>query len=127
MKLYCNIAWVNDILPAVLPADWSIDTRGGDGARFVNKWKRLSVIVSGDVEKDGRRWLHLSVASPDRLPKYDTLVEVKELFIGSERKAIQVFPPRSQHISIHPNCLHLWHCAEAEDPLPDFTKGGKAI
>lgn len=127
MKLYTNLNWVNDILPAVLPADWSIDTRGGDGALFKNMGRRLSVIVSGDVEQDGRRWLHLSVASPDWLPKYETLVEVKELFIGRERKAIQVFPPRSQHVNQHPNCIHLWHCVEAEDPLPDFTRGGKSL
>lgn len=126
MKLYCNINWVNDILPAVLPADWVCERRGQDGAVFENKRQRLSVVVSGDVEQDGKRWLHLSVAHSDRLPKYETLVEVKELFIGGERKAIQVFPPRSQHVNIHNYCIHLWHCAD-EDGLPDFARGGKTI
>jgi hypothetical protein len=51
--------------------------------------------------------------------------EVKELFIGGDRQAIQVMPPRSNHVNIH-EVLHLWHCLDG-DGLPDFTGGGETI
>lgn len=114
--------WIDEVIPWVLPVEWHIAEDGGEGKAFVNRMRRLSVIVSGDIELDGRRWVHFSVASPDRLPSWDTLVEMKELFLGKERKAIQVIPPRTEHVNIHKNCLHLFVCLDG-DPLPDFTRG----
>jgi hypothetical protein len=114
--------WVDEVIPWILPNGWVISGETDDGRSFVNRMRRLSVIVSGDTEQDGKRWIHFSVASPDRLPSWDTLVEMKELFLGQDRKAIQVIPPKSEHVNIHPNCLHLFVCVD-NDPLPDFTRG----
>jgi hypothetical protein len=38
-------------------------------------------------------------------------------------KVVQVFPPVTEHYNLHPNCLHLWSCLEA-DGLPDFQTMG---
>ena len=51
------------------------------------------------------------------------LKEVKRVFVGEDKKAIMVFPPESEHVNIHPNCLHLY-APLGEDPLPDFSKEG---
>lgn len=77
-------------------------------------------------ELDGRVWLHVSASRGSRLPSYADLVEVKELFIGRERKAVQVFPSRAEHVNIHPHALHLWHCVDG-DVLPDFTHGSGSL
>lgn len=50
------------------------------------------------------------------------LNEVKDIFIGKDRKAVLVFPPEKEKINIHPYCMHLFACL-SEDVLPDFTKG----
>lgn len=110
---------------------WRKIHRTPDGCAFVNNeghegHDAMTVIISGAREEDGKRWVHLSVARPDRLPSYHELVAVKETFIGAERKAISVFAPRSEHVNIHEYCLHLWHCVDG-DPLPDFTGGGATL
>lgn len=84
---------------------------------------KVTVIVSGSTEADGRRWLHVSVSRPSRLPSWEDLREVKDTFIGRDRKAIQVLPPASEYVNIHPHVLHLWACVD-DDGLPDFRKDG---
>lgn len=83
----------------------------------------LYVIVSGCVEGDGRRWIHVSCSRSDRLPSWSDLRKVKDAFIGRERKAIQVLPPASEYVNFHPYVLHLWCCLDG-DGLPDFRKDG---
>lgn len=113
-------------LPLVLPARLRLVRDLEDGARFFDAASGLSVIISGAVERDGRRWIHLSVARPHRMPDWDDLVFAKELFLGREAHALQVIPPRSEHVNIHPNCLHLWSCPD-ERVLPDFTHGSGSL
>lgn len=90
------------------------------------KYERLRVLVSCAQYADARRWLHVSVSlRGGQLPSWPQMSEVKELFIGGDRQAIQVMPPRSNHVNIH-EVLHLWHCLDG-DGLPDFTGGGETI
>lgn len=95
--------------------------------RFVESgrspFKRLMVIVSGGVYPDDKRWVHCSFSRPDVTPSYDDMVTVKRLFLGDERKAIQVLPEKKNWVNIHVHCLHLWHCVDG-DGLPSFTIGG---
>ncbi len=87
-----------------------------------------SVIVSATTERDGRRWLHVSLTRPGgkTIPDYQDLVEVKDAFFGPNRAAYQVFPKRSEHYNAHPKCLHLWGCLDG-DVLPDFRDPGGRI
>jgi hypothetical protein len=86
---------------------------------------RLRVLFSADNCIADAPWLHVSISRQDRIPNYDEMVEVKKVFIGDDRQAIQVFPLKSKHVNIHPNCLHLWCClSEQGDGLPDFGKYG---
>jgi hypothetical protein len=117
--------WELDLDPQALPVGWRIIETLDDGA----KWKRrdgLAVIASATRESDGKRWLHVSCSRAAVMPSYADLVAVKELFVGPDRTAIQVFVPRSKHVNIHPFCLHLWHCIDG-DGLPDFTAGTGSI
>lgn len=83
---------------------------------------KLSVIMSTETAQDGNRWLHVSLARPNKYPPYEEMVKIKEIFIGSDKKAIQVFPPKKNHVNIHKYCFHLWHCID-KDVLPDFDRG----
>lgn len=107
-----------------LPIGWEIVARRRDGKMYAND-HGLKVIVSG-IEIDERHWIHVSVSRRSRLPSWGDLKAVKNIFIGPERKALQVLPAQSDYVNHHPYCLHLWHCLDG-DPVPDFRLGAGMI
>ena len=86
----------------------------------------MSVICSAKVEADGKRWLHVSVARPSKTPNYADMCRVRDDFLGTERKAIHVFVPPSEHYNYHKHCLHLWSCLDG-DGLPDFRNADGSV
>lgn len=84
----------------------------------------LLVVCSARVESDGKRWIHVSCSRPNRLPTWQDVRRVKDVFIGKDRRAIQVLPPAAEYVNIHPHCLHLWSCLDG-DGLPDFRVMGQ--
>lgn len=93
---------------------------GGFDAIYQHRLSPLKVIISWAPHPDGKRWLHVSVSHPLRLPTYDELCEVKRRFVGADKKAVMVFPAEGKHVNLHRFCLHLWHCLD-KDPLPEFS------
>lgn len=105
----------------VPPAGWRLVDRRLDGARWVDHRGRKSVILS--VEHwDDVAWLHGSIACT-QMPRYCDLQFLKEHWFGPELDAVMVLPRASQHVNIHPTCLHLFACLEGH-PLPDFGQHG---
>jgi len=120
-------AWasVRDIVrPSMLM--WTKLLEGEDGSQWIHALKRLIVIVSASVEGDCKRWLHVSLSRATSIPSWEDVREVKDAFIGTDRKAIQVLPRASEYVNINPYVLHLWHCVDG-DGLPDFTGGSGSI
>ena len=105
---------------------WNNLHEAGDGRKYWHDILCMSVIVSGAVELDGKRWLHVSCAHQRRMPSWESLKLVKERFIGCDRKAVIVLPCESEYVNQHPNCLHLFACWGG-DSLPDFTRGGRSL
>lgn len=109
-----------------LPPGWRYLTRNEFGFFCYNGPRELKVGVSEAKERDGCRWRHVSASKPKRVPNYEEMCLVKNIFVGEEVEAYQVGAPKSRHVSIHPNCLHWW--APMDGPvLPDFSSGGLAI
>ena len=103
-----------------------------EGPGYLAVYKHLTIIGSEAMELDGKWWLHASCSRRDRgMPTYDDLMILKDLAIGKDRTAVQVFPPADKHVDIAGKMarpiqvLHLWSCAE--QVLPDFTRGGTQI
>ncbi len=111
-------------IPRVLPAGWRKLESGYDGAVFEYSGIRgyMTVILSTARERDGRKWLHVSVAHPEKIPSWDTLKTVKTIFIGRNRVALQVLPSETEYVNHHPFCLHLFTCLDG-NVTPDFTRG----
>lgn len=84
----------------------------------------VRVICSARVEGDGKRWIHVSYSRRNRIPSYEDGCFVKSAFIGEDRLAVAVYPRESEHVNIHPRCLHLWSCLDG-DPVPDFRHEGQ--
>ena len=114
--------WQLDLLPKVLPAAWK-EGRGRLGELFFFSKDGLRVMSSALVEADGKRWQHVSLSRAARLPSWEDLRAVKDLFIGRDKMAIQVLPRAADYCNVHPHCLHLWHCLDG-DPAPDFRHEG---
>ena len=67
-------------------------------------------------------WDHVSVSGRKggrgHTPTRDQMCHVKKLFFEDEECVMQLHPPESGYVNIHPNCLHLWRPASAVIPLP---------
>jgi len=130
----CEPQPLPDWWPTVLPAGWEeIDTSAWTGGpdraycRAYTKRGTTRVIVTSARYADGKRWVHVSVSrSNGQTPTWEGMSEVKEVFLGQERTALQVHPPREKYVNIHSGCLHLFCCLDG-DILPDFTAGGETI
>jgi hypothetical protein len=91
---------------------------GEDGGSFFvrldNTWDwDLRVVAS-----NGMGWDHVSVSRIDRIPTWEEMEFVKRLFFEDNEIAMQLHVPASDHINIHPYCLHLWRPQNKEIPMP---------
>jgi hypothetical protein len=117
--------WRQEHFRSILLPEWQPLQSTEDGASYESS-DGLCVIVSADVELDGKRWLHVSCSRKDRLPSWNDLRRVKDLFIGMSRTAVQVLPRQEKYVNVHPRVLHLFTCLD-DDPLPDFTRGTESL
>ncbi len=103
--------------PMASHRDW-----GGYGAFFVHGpcGEELKIIASGadadDKVSDG--WEHVSISTRRRVPNWQEMCFVKDLFWSEEECVIQFHPPRSEYVNNHPNCLHLWRPTDNHVRLP---------
>lgn len=113
-----------EFVRGILPDSWMMINGAADGASFAMLNQSgaviLTVIASQKIEADYKRWIHISVARDDRLPSWDDVKMVKDLFIGKDKKAIQILPEEDKYVNINPNCLHLFYCLD-DDGLPEFS------
>ncbi|TXH09059.1 MAG: hypothetical protein E6R04_09270 [Spirochaetes bacterium] len=79
-----------------------------------------------DHYPDKSTWLHVSFSYPNRLPNWQDLRAVKDLFIGRNRLAIQILPVEQDYINIHQNTLHLYARLDG-DTLPGIAPGGRTL
>ncbi len=121
-----------DWFPALTPLAWreTKERFGQDRAYsrvYRNAGEGLLVLASCAVYGDGVPWLHVSVSRRDRkIPTWEQMSQVKRVFVGDNRTALQVMPPKHQWVNIHPGCLHLY-CCLTHDVTPDFTAGYDTI
>jgi hypothetical protein len=86
-----------------LPAEWD----DGDAQAIQHGPLRVLVSPHEDHAEDGQ-WRHVSVSCEDRLPTYEELGAVRELYFPADQTVLQVMPPASAWINEHAFCLHLW-------------------
>lgn len=53
-----------------------------------------------------------------RVPNWEEMCYVKELFWSDEDTVIQYHPPKKDYINNHPYVLHLWRPTDKEIPRP---------
>lgn len=115
-------------LPDPRAAGWREVERRPDGSKYLRRWRGQHWVMIRSVwrELDGQLWCHVSASRPDRCPTWEEMAEIKRDAIGPDLGAVQVMPRETDHVNLHPTCLHLWAPLE-HWPLPDFTHGSGSI
>lgn len=73
------------------------------------------------IASDGAGWRHVSVsfgAKDKHVPKWEIMCAVKDLFWDEEATVMQLHPPKSEYVSHHDGCLHLWEPIDQKIPRP---------
>lgn len=80
------------------------------------KGRELAIISSGVDEEYG--WEHVSVSTKHRIPNWQEMCWVKDLFWEKDEVVIQYHPAEANYVNHHPNCLHLWRPLREALPMP---------
>lgn len=100
------------------------------------KLERLKVILTGDdggcgelyfpaqreplyvIWSFGEGWEHVSVNYKKRMPTWEEMCKVKEMFWNDDETVVQFHPKKSEYVNVHPYCLHLWRKKNTDFELP---------
>jgi hypothetical protein len=105
-----GVVYVNDMDGLyMVPIPWRRD----HDPRTLPPNQMLVVIAS-----QGLGWDHVSVSLNYRCPTWEEMEYVRELFFADNETVMQLSVPRSDHLSYHPYCLHLWRPQTQEIPRP---------
>lgn len=76
------------------------------------------------IASDKKNWDHVSVSvvsienDKSRLPTWQEMCWIKELFWEPEEEVFQLHPKKSNYINVHPHVLHLWRPQKESIPTP---------
>lgn len=76
---------------------------GGKGIFTKGSKKRMTVIWSY-----GGGWEHVSIDGKKRLPDWNEMCALKDMFFSDDECCVQYHPPKSEYVNNIPYCLHIW-------------------
>lgn len=88
---------------------------GGCGRLYLNGTKGEPMIV---VWSFSGGWEHVSVSYRHKMPTWDEMCRVKDLFWHEEETVVQFHPKKSEYVNNYPFCLHLWRKLGQDFELP---------
>ena len=79
------------------------DFDGGMGEFTGGIMKGMTVIWSY-----GGGWDHISIDGKNRMPAWDEMCQLKDMFFTEDECCVQYHPPKSEYVNNIPYCLHIW-------------------
>ena len=76
---------------------------GGAGMFTKGSQKGMTVIWSF-----GCGWEHISIDGKHRMPTWDEMCELKDMFFDEDECCVQYHPPKSEYVNNVNYCLHIW-------------------
>ncbi len=74
------------------------------------------------IASDKMSWEHVSVhvmtGKIERVPTWNEMCKIKDLFWSESDCVIQYHPPKSVYVDTHKFCLHLWRPMHTDIPIP---------
>ena len=75
--------------------------------------KRLRVLIGS-----GDGWDHVSVSLKHRVPTWDEMCFIRDIFFEPEELVVQYHPPESEYVNFCRTVLHLWRPWDDHIRLP---------
>ena len=86
--------------------DFKIIQTGFDGGMGVfTKGRKSGMTI---IWSYGGGWDHVSIDGKKRLPDWNEMCELKDMFFCDDECCVQYHPPKSQYVNNAPYCLHIW-------------------
>lgn len=70
------------------------------------------------IASNGGGWEHVSVSHDNRVPSWEVMCKIKDMFFEEDEVVMQLHPKKEDYVNIHNNCLHLWRPIKEEIPTP---------
>ena len=70
------------------------------------------------IASNGEGWDHVSVSRANHCPNWTEMSHIAQLFFKDDETAMQLHVPRSEHLNLHPHCLHWWRPHDGSIPKP---------
>lgn len=69
-------------------------------------------------------WEHLSVSFKNKIPSWEVMNEMKEMFFKDDEDAFQYHPKKDDYINNNEYTLHIWRPLETTIPVPPHITVG---
>ena len=53
-------------------------------------------------------WEHVSIDGKKRMPTWDEMCQLKDMFFTEDECCVQYHPQKSEYVNNIPYCLHIW-------------------
>ena len=70
------------------------------------------------IASNSAGWDHVSVSRAKRCPNWPEMSQIHRLFFEPHEAAYQLHVPGSDHINVHPYCLHIWRPQTTKIAMP---------
>ena len=88
---------------------------GDDG---FNGWVTIRGTTFYFICSTGGGWDHVSISGSNRVPSWDEMCVIKNIFFKPDECCVQYHPAEKDYVNIHPYCLHIWRPQKAKLPTP---------
>lgn len=72
-------------------------------------------------DEDGYEHVSVSPKNKDRIPTWEDMCVLKDIFFRDDEEVYQIHPKKSEYVNVKENCLHLWKPIYGK--LSDLVKG----
>ena len=87
----------------------------GNNGFFIIKYKKVELMV---MVSDQEGWDHVSVSTEHRIPSWNEMNFIKDLFFEDHETVVQFHPKKTEYVNTNPHVLHLWRKQGREYELP---------
>jgi hypothetical protein len=100
------------------------DDSFGNNGFFIISHYRIAGYEFRVMASDGMGWEHASVTIAEprkpakRCPAWEEMCYIKKLFWDETDCVIEYHPAKTEYVSVHPFCLHLWRPTDQVIPIP---------
>lgn len=110
------------------PENFRVEGEKGRDGVFIIQHGKITNYYYLCIASSGMGWEHVSVTlkkrekskwkEVERTCTWAEMCRIKSIFWYAEESVMQIHPPKSEWVSTHPYCLHLWKPVDEEIKRP---------